>query len=247
MSYAALRWARGVRGITPAQKAVLLLLADQANDDHECWPSVNGLADDACLSERGARDCLRALEAAGLMTREPGGGRHRTTLYRLAVTACETRQMRADTRHQLPRFEASETRQMVPERGQMLPERGQTVPERGQHLPPNHQEPSRTTKEPSPRARKPDPMTGFAEFWRMYPRKVGKGQAERAWPKAVAAAGGNHEDILAGLKVALALDAFDLRDDARFCPHASTWLNGKRWLDGIEPEPDPQPSLIPAH
>lgn len=77
-------------------------------------------------------------------------------------------------------------------------------------------------------------MQGFAEFWRLYPRKVGKGAAERAWPKALAAVDGDVEAIVGAVKVGLSLGDFDLRENARFCPHAATWLNGKRWLDGLE-------------
>lgn len=80
---------------------------------------------------------------------------------------------------------------------------------------------------------------GFEEFWRLYPRKVGKGQARKAWPRAVAAAG-SPQAITDGLRVLL--HTLDMREEGRFCPHASTWLNGERWLDHAEPEPD-QPKL----
>jgi hypothetical protein len=77
-------------------------------------------------------------------------------------------------------------------------------------------------------------LEGFDEFWALYPRRRGVGQARKAWPKAVKAAG-SPQAILDGLKVNL--HTLDMREDGRFCPHASTWLNGERWLDNAEPDP----------
>jgi hypothetical protein len=66
----------------------------------------------------------------------------------------------------------------------------------------------------------------FDRFWEVYPRKAGKGQARKAWAKALAAAGGP-EVVIAG--------AERYRDDPNrvieFTAHASTWLNGERWAD----------------
>lgn len=98
----------------------------------------------------------------------------------------------------------------------------------------------------TPRRRGGGGGADFEEFWRLYPRKVGKGAAKRAWPKAVAAAGGDVEAILGGVKVGLAIERFDLREGGRFCPHPATWLNGERWLDGIEAD-EAQPSLLGTH
>lgn len=86
-------------------------------------------------------------------------------------------------------------------------------------------------------------MRGFDEFWKLYPRKVGKGQAERAWPQALRATGGDADEIVWGLKAQL--HKFDRREDCRFVAHPSTWLNGKRWLDGLDPEEPAAPSLLP--
>ena len=100
---------------------------------------------------------------------------------------------------------------------------------------------------PSPRKRGAVPeQEKFDQFWKLYPRKIGKGQAEKAWAKAVAARDGDPDEILMGLKVATSLDWLDMREEGRFCPHPATWLNGKRWLDRIEAEPS-EPSLSLSH
>lgn len=90
---------------------------------------------------------------------------------------------------------------------------------------------SRSSAAPRPMA---GVLEGFDEFWKHYPRKVGKGQARKAWPRAVKAAG-SVEEIIA----AVSMSEWDMREDGRFVPHPATWLNGERWLDGIGPDPEP--------
>lgn len=48
-------------------KAVLVSLADQADDTGKCWPSVARLVEYTCLSERTVRNALRELERVGLL------------------------------------------------------------------------------------------------------------------------------------------------------------------------------------
>jgi hypothetical protein len=70
-------------------------------------------------------------------------------------------------------------------------------------------------------------MTTFDEFWAEYPRHVGKLAAQRAYEKARKHA--TPDAILAGL---LAFKRCLPREE-RFIPHASTWLNGGRWMDEL--------------
>lgn len=68
-----------------------------------------------------------------------------------------------------------------------------------------------------------DEVSGFEAFWQIYPRRVGKGQARRAFALALGKVG------LSSLLAALRAYEFDPRE--RFQPHPATWLNGERWLD----------------
>lgn len=70
------------------------------------------------------------------------------------------------------------------------------------------------------RASHPD----FADFWAAYPRKVGKGGAEKAFAAAIAK-GATVAEIAAGLN----RQAWPA--DPQFIPHPATWLNQRRWLD----------------
>lgn len=56
--------------MSPAQKAVLISLADQANDDGVCWPGVATIARRTCLSERAVQDAIAWLQSAGAVFRE---------------------------------------------------------------------------------------------------------------------------------------------------------------------------------
>lgn len=73
----------------------------------------------------------------------------------------------------------------------------------------------------------------FETFWKRYPRKVGKGQALRAWNAACKRA--SLGEIEAGFSRALASIN---GADREFIPHLSTWLNGDRWLDESAPKID---------
>ncbi len=55
--------------LTSTQKLVLLALADWANDEGLCWPSINRLAVKASLTSRGVQKNIRALEDMGFIRR----------------------------------------------------------------------------------------------------------------------------------------------------------------------------------
>ncbi len=58
-----------IKQMSAAQKAVLISLADQANDDGVCWPAVNTIADRTCLSERAVQEALSWLQKTGIVFR----------------------------------------------------------------------------------------------------------------------------------------------------------------------------------
>lgn len=71
----------------------------------------------------------------------------------------------------------------------------------------------------------------FSRFWKLYPRKVGKDKAEKAWAKLKLT-----QDLFDLIVSALAKHAVTpgwTKDSGQFIPHASTWLNGKRWEDEV--------------
>jgi Helix-turn-helix domain len=83
MSVKALRWARRQRTGSLSTKAVLLVLADYADDDGVCWPSTRTLADDCETDQRTVRRLLTRLRDSGLIVWETQTGR--MNVYRLAL------------------------------------------------------------------------------------------------------------------------------------------------------------------
>ena len=82
----------------------------------------------------------------------------------------------------------------------------------------------------------------FAEFWAIYPRKVSRREADKAWNK------------LSPLDQELVSDAlpnhvqyWKLKDtSSEFIPHASTWLNQARFEDELDmTEAQPKKPKLP--
>lgn len=72
----------------------------------------------------------------------------------------------------------------------------------------------------------PTPDELFENWWKLYPRKVGRGQAIRAFRTALG------KTDCATLTAAVKAFAKLVSDrEKHLIPHASTWLNGERWLD----------------
>ena len=72
----------------------------------------------------------------------------------------------------------------------------------------------------------------FDIFWAMYPRKEQKKKALAAWMKIKPDAQLNDE-IIKGLQKFLTCEQW-VKDDGRFIPHPTTWLNGERWRDEVK-------------
>ena len=89
------------------------------------------------------------------------------------------------------------------------------------------------TSEPSKPAKKEEPDR-FSQFWNVYPKKKSKGDAERAWQRALKKT--EAEKIIAAVRV-FARQCED--KDPQFIKHPATWLNSESYLD-----PDLQPRQV---
>lgn len=101
------------------------------------------------------------------------------------------------------------------------------------HQPTNHQPKKKEEAKASSKEGGSD--QDFEEFYRAYPRHVGKGAARKAYATAI-------KKISAGeLLTAAGRFAADVTGkDPKFIPHPATWLNGERWGD------DPAPAMEQA-
>lgn len=92
-------------------------------------------------------------------------------------------------------------------------------------------------KDPEPRPAASD--SSFEEFWKSYPRKVGKGKAEERWKKLRPS-----KALIREIQAAVAAQSvpgaqLDLASRTSnsgecFVPHPATWLGQKRWTDPPE-------------
>lgn len=74
-----------LQGMSGPQKAVLISLADNANDEGVCWPSVARIAERTCLAERTVQGAIKWLGQASILSvRERMG---RSTMYTLTPAA----------------------------------------------------------------------------------------------------------------------------------------------------------------
>jgi hypothetical protein len=74
-----------LQGMSGPQKAVLISLADNANDEGVCWPSVARIAQRTCLGERTVQTAIKWLTQVGLLEiRERMG---RSTVYTLTAAS----------------------------------------------------------------------------------------------------------------------------------------------------------------
>jgi hypothetical protein len=70
----------------------------------------------------------------------------------------------------------------------------------------------------------------FDEFWKQYPRKVARKDAERAWKKLDAA-----QQFAALQALPIHVRYWEAAGRTKeTTPHAASWLKGERWADELE-------------
>ena len=260
----------GLSGSTIAVAAVLVTLAPGRAQPRrpegagfDFFASVETLAHSTGCGQRTVRDALAALTDAGLLLRVRRGGRRGTrdeaSTWRLVLPSNTAEnagkgpepnpseaagRAEAPTRPAAPVGDApnpSEDSTWKPfptgtPTGSHSTTKSVLVEADASTLTKSAQKPPALTRRPPNDAQPLMPARAdFEDFWSIYPRKVGKGQARTAYACARRKVGA--EVLLTAVE---AQRHHLIRDGERFCPHASTWLNGERWLDdpsAIAPQP----------
>lgn len=232
MSHDATAWAFKVKGLSTSERVVLYHVANRCNEGHEgwegraiCWPSLTKLAADTELSRRGLTKILANLEASGVVIRHHDHGYDKAygnggevTIYELPI----------GREHSFPREHSS-----PPKVG-------------NQRAKGREPECTKVGNTGSPKqvigTGKGKVTSEFDQFWKAYPRKVGKGQASKAFKAAI------KKTTLAELLAGLAIYRQNKPDYADWC-HPATWLNGERWTDdyGTAPATDDKWGLRVQH
>lgn len=248
LTQAILRAYRGPR----AAKGVLLVLADFADDGGVAWPSIATIAEAAQLKPRQVQNHLGVLADAGYIAPLSGrvGGRALSTrwlvvadpaagtegLEKGAADCTVSHENHATDCTLLDEKPRSELQGIPTERVQSLTKKGAANCTR------RDQEEISTYAQPRAQVRKrraahDDPR--FGRFWDVYPRKVGKVRAEKAWVRLAP------DDLLAD-HIKARVEAQKLtrewkKDGGQFIPHPATYLNDRRFDD----EPAPAAKQLP--
>jgi hypothetical protein len=84
-----------------------------------------------------------------------------------------------------------------------------------------------------------DPLEGFAEFWRMYPKKERRGDAEKDWRKLSTTEREQATTAAAAVAYAVANGYREME----FVPQGATWVHQQRWRDWYD---DDGQMIVPA-
>ena len=223
MSNCALNWAfdAPLRG---SLKSVLVALANYANDDQKCFPSITRLAMSSGLSRRAVITTIVQLEALGYIETEKKF--RSATYYRITMKTEQSGELGSPRKgDDLVNSLHQRTRPKNPNLVNWVHSSGEL----------GSPQPLLTTERKKEKSTPIVPKSAFLTWWAIYPRKVARGAAEKAWDKAVKRA--TVADIMA------ATANYVWPDDPQFVPHGATWLNQDRWLDE-PPKPKPPPLTV---
>ncbi len=218
-----------------APRLLMLILAGYADDTGFCWPGQKLLADGAGMTTRGIRKITGALVAAGeIEIVEHGLGRGNSTRYLLRKYAAAKEERKCIKEEQpIPLLHKPQKRNRSAEKRNgetQKEERGDTKAEQACSAEPqNH---NRTTE---PQTAEDD----FSRFWKAYPRKVGKGAAQKAWNKAKV----TFADVEGAIEAQRKSEQWQ-KDGGQYIPHPATWLNQQRWEDELLPMREPEPERV---
>lgn len=93
--------------------------------------------------------------------------------------------------------------------------------------------PDSPTPSPAPGASAESSPNLFARFWKLYPRKQDKAKAAKAFAKLKVT-----DDLFNLIAKGLTAQAAShdwIKDNGKYVPMPTTWLNGKRWEDEVKP------------
>ncbi|MCP4115382.1 MAG: helix-turn-helix domain-containing protein [Desulfobacteraceae bacterium] len=200
--------------LPPYAKLIASYLSTYMNARNQCaWPSIARISAECSIARRSVFTHLDELENSGWLSRKSGGqhdGKNIANLYTITVPP------------------TSKDGGVVQElhgggAGAALP----VV----QELHPNLQDKSTKTLKDTVKT------ASFTDFWKLWPRKVAKREAAKAWKKL------SPTELMFVAMVANLEAHANAGDwsDPQYIPHPATWLNGRRWEDAVHPVKDKTP------
>lgn len=240
--------------VTGTDLLLLLSLADHSGDNGECWPSIDRLASRIRKNRRSVLRSIMNLQKIGYITIVESGKGKLSSRYKINVEVLKDAQnvtfksgakvtKRANKRDKSNNQDVQNVTLNVTKQA-MKCDTSVTQTIR------NHQG---TEKEPSINQNTPLPPKGgvsvnmhpcglpidviwkaaFEDFWEFYPKKRGKGAANKAWDKLKGDEKLYH-DIIKAVEAWSETEDWE-KESGQFIPHPATFLNQRRWEDEIPP------------
>lgn len=233
--------------LSPPERFCLLSLADRANDQGQCFPSYEDIAERTGLGLRTVKRSIPKLIERGLLAVTKGGGKGNSNRYQISLAALMSGSKKVPERHPLESAN-----------GATVSPNGARESSTGARVAP---EPIRTSKEPTPLPPKGG-EDGFSDFrffkiwetkhrirkaenvpeavkaawhkiWDIWPRQIGKDASLLAFANACREAPA--AEIIEAAQIFIKANA---GKDPAMVTGLTRWLKDKRWTD----EPDPAPS-----
>jgi Helix-turn-helix domain len=203
--------------LSMSAKALYCLLCTYADGERSCWPSNETLGEQLGVTDRSIRTLMNELVTAGIVMREARyvEGRQSTSVTHLVDVTSDREEV-----------------EFPPEEEALFPPEGEADFLQNK----TSKNKTRGTSSSSPSAT----PHGFESWWSLYPRKVGKPEALRAYTRAV------EKEAPDVIIAALRQQVGQLGKDLKFCPHPSTWLNQERWADTTEPPAPEKKPYVPT-
>jgi hypothetical protein len=224
VSYQAVKWALNVKTGSIARKAVLLVIAEYADKNGvNSFPDQETIAAQAETSTDSVQRHVNKMVDAGIISRErrhdPKTGHRMSDSYsldlnRIAYGLGQDRKACGVGDGVLNRKSGGSYTATSPE-------------PKPQSCGVDIESTLRTTKEPPKKDSLPDDGAAFEEWWRHYPKKVGKDAARKAYSQATR----NGATAAALLQGAMRYAAERDGKDPHYTKHPSGWLNAGRWKD----------------
>lgn len=200
MSFQAMSWAVERECPTPTSKLILILLANYADEHNSCFPSRERISKLSNCDERTVRRSLKQLQDLGLI--------------------------RIESRHTTEGRQTSNRYFICLDNVSSRNESGVTDLYGGRvtNLTPSREAscPPTLSEEPVTKNQYPKP---FEQWWATYPRRDGsKKKAFEAWRKVIKEI--STDDLL---RITVHFARARHGQDQRYTPHATTWLNQRRF------------------
>jgi hypothetical protein len=199
---------------------LLLALADFANDDGVCWPSMATLARKVRVTTtRAIQQLIVKLRASGELIQEKDAGPNRTHLFRVNISSHATISSHANV---------SSTRTSTHDTANVSSQDPEEERQKTANVS-SHKPSIEPSIEPSMNHQSVD--GAFERFWDAYPKKRKKQDTLQAWKKLKPSSALSDKIIEAVERQKTSHDW--KKDNGQYIPYPAKWLRAGQWDDEV--------------